>query len=137
MFRQDTYGGEGSNFTMERVIEESPNVLVYRSCIRNAEINHYLNGLSAAHGKKDMARTYDVLLRRMEEMQPHVYIEGRGSAYSIPDMIDRGQDLMQAQAAGAGVVGAEGDGDGNGSDVVVDGIDTEIDAADMSVDGAL
>ena len=100
-------------------------------------MNYHLNGLSAARGKKDMAKTYDALLRRLEETRPHEYIEGRNSAYSIPDMIDRGQDMMQAQAAGAADGSADGSGDSGGSDEVAGGIDREIDAADMSVDGAL
>lgn len=134
---QDTYGGEGSNFTVKRVIEESPNVLVYRSCIRNAEMNYHLNGLSSAHGKKDMTKTYNVLLKRMEETRPHAYIEGRGSAYAIPDMIDKGQDLIQAQAAQAINTGVEVDGESSGDGLSDGGVDRNIDTADMSIDSML
>ena len=119
-------------------MEESPNVLVYQSCIRNAEINYHLNGLSSAHGKRDMTKTYNVLLKRMEETRPHAYVEGRGSAHMIPDMIDRGQDLMQAQASEAADVRTEVDGGGEMGDTTsVGGVDLELDAADMSLDGAV
>ncbi|EPS93387.1 hypothetical protein FOMPIDRAFT_1136238, partial [Fomitopsis schrenkii] len=137
LFTKDTYGGEGSNFTVKRVIEESPNVLVYRSCIRNAEMNYHLNGLSSAHGKKDMTKTYNVLLKRMEETRPHAYIEGRGSAYAIPDMIDKGQDLIQAQAAQAINTGVEVDGESSGDGLSDGGVDRNIDTADMSIDSML
>ena len=72
----------------------------------------------------------------MEETKPHVYIDGRTSAYTIPDMIDRGQDLMQAQVR-PGHNADEGDGDGDGQTSLVRGVDSDIDAGDMSVDSAI
>ena len=56
----------------------------------------------------------------------------------IPDMIDRGQDLMQAQASEAADVRTEVDGGGEMGDTTsVGGVDLELDAADMSLDGAV
>ncbi|KAH9917708.1 uncharacterized protein B0H18DRAFT_938256 [Fomitopsis serialis] len=125
LFTKDTYGGDGSNFTKDRVITESPNVLVYRSCARNAERNFYLCGLSSAHGKKDMTVTYNALLKDMDETAPHEYRAGRKSAYCIPNMLDRGIEM---------ILGGMGDEEDSNMDPAVGGVDSTIDAGDISVD---
>lgn len=83
-----------------------------------------------------MTKTFNVLLKHMEETKPHAYVEGRSSAYSIPDMIDKGQDMMQAQAA-RGVEDIEMSENNGSNDLLDGGVDNNIDAEDISVDSVL
>ncbi|KAI0725760.1 hypothetical protein C8Q72DRAFT_756050, partial [Fomitopsis betulina] len=90
LFTKHTYGGDGSNYTKDHIITESPNVLVYRSCAHNAERNFYLSGLMTAHGKKDMTMTYNALLKDMEETAPHEHQNGRKTTHRIENMLGKG-----------------------------------------------
>jgi len=109
---KDTYGGDGSNYTKDRVITESPNVLVYRSCARNAEHNFYLSGLSSAHGKKNLRLTFNTLLKDMDETRPHERREGRKSAHCIRDMLSKGVGLMLQGTSDVDEVDSGGTQDG-------------------------
>ncbi|KAH9910274.1 uncharacterized protein B0H18DRAFT_886791, partial [Fomitopsis serialis] len=131
LFTKDTYGGDGSNYTKDRVITESPNVLVYRSCARNAEHNFYLSGLSSAHGKKNLKLTFSALLKNMDETRPHERREGRKSAHCVRDMLSKGVGLM------LGGTSDVDDADSTGLGPPQDGVDTTVDAADLSLDTAL
>ncbi|KZT00083.1 uncharacterized protein LAESUDRAFT_739738 [Laetiporus sulphureus 93-53] len=71
LFTKDKYGGEGLNYIKDRIITESLNILVYRSCTRNAERNYHLNGLSSAYGEQDMVKALCVLQAYMQEHQPN------------------------------------------------------------------
>lgn len=122
---QDTYGGEGSNYTINRIITESPNILVYRNCIANAERNYVLNGLTAARGKPDMSTTYRSLgLRMATELHPNEAVSGRKSSYTVQDTISEGVDLMVMEMGDSG--GDEAVDDGEGS-----GIETSITVEDL------
>ncbi|EPT02383.1 hypothetical protein FOMPIDRAFT_53849 [Fomitopsis schrenkii] len=125
LFTKHTYGGDGSNFTKDRIITESPIVHVYQSCVRNAERNFDLSRLTSAHGKKDMGRTYAALLNDLDETAPHERREGRKSAHCIQNMIDKGIGLL---LAGIADEGAPVD-----MTHILDGLDSTLDLADMSV----
>ncbi|KAI0688584.1 hypothetical protein C8T65DRAFT_520136, partial [Cerioporus squamosus] len=58
-----TYGGEGSNFTKARIIQESPLVKIFRASHENFEENFALHGLSNKHASKDMRATFEVVLK--------------------------------------------------------------------------
>ncbi|KAH9833452.1 uncharacterized protein C8Q71DRAFT_909496 [Rhodofomes roseus] len=95
LLTKDTYGGENSNYTINRIITESPNILTYRSCIANAERNYILTGLTTARGSPDMTRTFAALASRMAgELKPNEHIAGRKSNYVIPDTVAKGTETM-------------------------------------------
>ena len=124
---QDTYGGEGSNYTVNRIITESPNILVYRNCITNAERNYVLNGLTSARGKPDMSTTYRSLgLRMATELHPNKYIPGRRSGYTVQDTISEGVDLLVMDMGHSNGNEAMDDGEGGGveENVTVDDLMT-------------
>ena len=110
---KDTYGGEGSNYTVNRIITESLNILVYRNCIQNAERNYVLNGLTTARGKPDISATFRSLgLRMASELQPNKYIPGRRSGYTVQDTISAGVDMMVLDMVDGEEVTAEGESKG-------------------------
>ena len=120
---EDTYGGKGSNYTVNRIITESLNILVYRNCIQNAERNYVLNGLTTARGKPDMGATFRSLgLRMASELQPNTYIPGRRSGYTVQDTIGASVDMMVLDM---------GDGEEAMEDGESTGIEQNISADDL------
>ncbi|KAL6308380.1 hypothetical protein BKA93DRAFT_815411 [Sparassis latifolia] len=71
LFIKDIYGGEGSNYTKKRVIEESPLVLIFRNVHSNIERNFRLSSLSYAHAQKDMWKMFCKLGQNMEKDGPN------------------------------------------------------------------
>lgn len=116
---QDTYGGEGSNYTVNRILTESPNILVYRSCIRNAEHNYILNGLTTARGLPDMTATFAGTLSHVSAtLRSNITISGRKSDENIHDPVAKGMELMISDATdnehGGGDSGESMDVEGRG-----------------------
>lgn len=75
-----------------------------------------------------MAKTFGAVLEHLQgsgqndEHSPHKYVPGRKSAYSIPDMIERGSVLLMQQ-------------DTQVDDVEIDDIlDPQVDAEDIIID---
>ncbi|TBU61019.1 hypothetical protein BD310DRAFT_767432, partial [Dichomitus squalens] len=96
LFTKDMYGGSGSNNTKERILFESILVLLFRSSHANFERNFRIGGLTFAHAKKDMRKTFKFVLDYLKsnEQQPNNYIAGRTSRHSIPDMIGKGWEIL-------------------------------------------
>ncbi|KZT63654.1 hypothetical protein DAEQUDRAFT_680002, partial [Daedalea quercina L-15889] len=95
LLTKDTYGGEGSNYTVQRILTESPNILIYRSCINNAEHNYILNGLTTARGKPDMTTTFTALgLWMATELHPNEFIQGQKCSYTVQDTVAKGFDTL-------------------------------------------
>ncbi|KZP32767.1 hypothetical protein FIBSPDRAFT_670214, partial [Athelia psychrophila] len=90
MFAKHDFGGNGVNFTKERVIEESPLVDIYRSCHHNIERNFHINGLTQRHAKPNLKLTFAVLAAYFKEHGLHTHQTGRQAAYTISDKIDDG-----------------------------------------------
>lgn len=72
-----------------------------------------------------MGRTYAALLNDLDETAPHERREGRKSAHCIQNMIDKGIGLL---LAGIADEGAPVD-----MTHILDGLDSTLDLADMSV----
>jgi len=92
---QHDKGGRGSNYTKKRVLEESSLVEIYRSCHHNIERNLGITGLTQRHGPPDFTATYTVLASYFKNHGPNEHHAGRKSAYTIPDMIDRGLNNIE------------------------------------------
>ncbi|KAH9842506.1 uncharacterized protein C8Q71DRAFT_827213 [Rhodofomes roseus] len=129
LLTKDTYGGEGSNYTVNRILTESPNILVYRSCIRNAERNYILNGLTTARGLPDMTATFAGTLSHMSAtLKPNNTIEGRKSDENIQDPVAKGMELMISDATDNVLGGGDS---GEGADVEGRGVIGSITADDL------
>jgi hypothetical protein len=91
---QADHGGSSSNRTVERIIKESPLVQTYRNARSAIDRNFALSHLTTRHGDPDMTKTFQELLSHISKQNPHKIIPGRTSAYSIPDILNKGRLLM-------------------------------------------
>ncbi|KAL6300677.1 hypothetical protein BKA93DRAFT_740057, partial [Sparassis latifolia] len=94
LYTKDTYSGEGSNYTKDRILTESPNILVYRSCMCNIEWNLHLNSLMWAHATKDMFKTFKSLGIYMQEQAVNEHHPGRIAVFTIKDFVSEGIELL-------------------------------------------
>ncbi|CDO77022.1 hypothetical protein BN946_scf184380.g8 [Trametes cinnabarina] len=89
------YGGDGSNYTKERILIESILVLVFRSSHANVERNFRIPGLTNKHAEKNMRATFtDILDGYLKKYGPNKYNAGRGTSYTIPNRIERGSEIF-------------------------------------------
>ncbi|KIO01850.1 hypothetical protein M404DRAFT_28360 [Pisolithus tinctorius Marx 270] len=89
-----TFGGHGSNYTKQRVIEESPLIDVYRSCHTSMAQNLSVGSPTTNHAPPDLTKTLERTAIYMKDHRPNEFIKGRSTMYQIPDMLDRGQNLL-------------------------------------------
>ncbi|KAI0750728.1 hypothetical protein C8Q80DRAFT_1217698 [Daedaleopsis nitida] len=80
-----TYRGEGSNYTKNRIILET----VLRKFA--------LSGISHAHGKKDMTRTFATVLEHIKMLNSNMYSAGCSSRYPVPDKLMEGAAMIQQE----------------------------------------
>ncbi|KAJ6541287.1 hypothetical protein B0H10DRAFT_1641914, partial [Mycena sp. CBHHK59/15] len=90
LYTKHTFGGSGSNYTKARVIEESTLIKIYHNCHRTIERNFCLTSLTRRHAAPDMTKTFAHMATYVESHSPNEHKDGRDSAYSIPDMLDKG-----------------------------------------------
>lgn len=113
---QHDFGGRGSNYTKARVIEESPLVEIYRSCHHNIERNFNITGLTKRHSSPNLLKTFEALATYFKTHSPNEHRNGRKSAHTILDMIDRGLNNIEPATD------------------LRDDVDHEIDAEDLEVE---
>ncbi|KAH9914881.1 uncharacterized protein BXZ73DRAFT_92716 [Epithele typhae] len=94
LYEKVVYGGEGSNFTIKRIKEESVLVLIYRNSHSNVETNFKLPGLTTTHGDPDMTTTFASVLERLRDLHPNKFVAGRRSAYMMPHYISKGGSML-------------------------------------------
>ncbi|KAH9847338.1 hypothetical protein C2E23DRAFT_712394, partial [Lenzites betulinus] len=91
------YGGEGSNYTKERILLESVLVLIYRNVHKTMERNFALPGITIAHGQPNMQATFKAVLAAIVaegEKGPNEYVRGRRAPYVLPDSISDGVSIL-------------------------------------------
>lgn len=88
---QTKYGGTGVNHTVQRIIDESTLIQIFRDLHLTFERNLALGHLTTRHTDPDMTLTFRALLRYLERTQPHEIKRGRGSKHTIKEMVDQGQ----------------------------------------------
>ena len=137
-----TYGGEGSNYTKDRILLESVLVLLFRSTHANFERNFRLPGLSYAHAKKDMRETFKVMLQKLEARKPNEHCAGRGgTGYVIANVLTVGAYILvkewYQQQGPRNSAGEDGDGDEEETTEVEEVFGGELTEEDLSVEGQL
>ncbi|KAF7792563.1 hypothetical protein EIP86_003604 [Pleurotus ostreatoroseus] len=132
LYIKDVYGGEGSNYTKNRILMESPLILIYRSSHANFERNFRLSGLSTRHAAKDMKAAFAQLLQYMHTEGPHEFRHGRNAKKILEDMIWRGGEIILAE--GERFINGDGQDDVTG---FVDGVELEMTAEDLSVEDSM
>lgn len=121
------YGGQYSNRTVERIIKESPLIQIFRNCHVSVEENFGLRHQTVQHAAPNMTKTLEELGQYIQSHKAHTWIPGRASTYCIPDVLDKGVELLIKRDDG------EFDVDGDDVELQAD-VEGDIDADDLSVD---
>ncbi|KAI6109396.1 hypothetical protein EV401DRAFT_1891429 [Pisolithus croceorrhizus] len=95
LFTKVKYGGKGSNRTLEQILLESPLVQAYRNVQVMIQRNFLHTHLTVKHGDPKMSRTFTALATRFGSHSPHRWKAGRTSQYEIPDLTEKGRELME------------------------------------------
>ncbi|KAL1751932.1 hypothetical protein FB107DRAFT_293531 [Schizophyllum commune] len=103
------HGGTGSNYTKEHVIKESVLLHLYRDCHENMNRNFHLTSLTTAHAPANLTASIRLACDSMTRCEPNKFKPGRGTEYTIVDMLDKGT-LMLAAGADAMQTDEEDDG---------------------------
>jgi hypothetical protein len=94
-----TYGGHGSNQTIKRMITESALVGTYRAIGEKwrttCSYTQHQRMVSQICGKHlpNFGKAFG-------DCSPHVFIPGRKSIYCIPDMLNKGAELLHNKSIG-------------------------------------
>ncbi|KAI1791086.1 hypothetical protein LXA43DRAFT_889951, partial [Ganoderma leucocontextum] len=142
------YGGEGSNYSKNRILLESVLVLLFRSSHGNFERNFRLPGLTYAHAKKNMRETFKEMLRKLELRAPNEHRATRGgTGYGIANALAEGATILAKEWSRprrdpTNGTGEEADGNGEITEEEEDRGDSEeiareLTEDDLSVDGLL
>jgi hypothetical protein len=102
------HGGHGATRTVARMITESALVGNFKEINESIESNLLLHA-SSAHGEPDMRRTFQEARRSLSEISPHIFVPGRKSKYCLPDMLNKGAELLRNKLCGGN--GDEENGD--------------------------
>lgn len=94
LFTKAVHGGEYSNYTVDRIIKESPLVEVYRQARASAGKQFALTSLTSAHAVADMTTTYEALFSHLKIVRPHQFQPGRKSKSVLEDPVDRARETM-------------------------------------------
>jgi hypothetical protein len=94
LFTKAVHGGEYSNYTVERIIKESPLVEIYRQARASAGKQFSLTNLTSAHAAADMTKTYEALASHLKVARPYICQPGRESKHVLKDPVDQGRDIM-------------------------------------------
>ncbi|KAG6875407.1 hypothetical protein C0992_003987, partial [Termitomyces sp. T32_za158] len=95
LYTKAIHGGGSSNYTIERIIKESPLIQTYRDIKHTIEWNFMLTHLTTAHGETNMVKTFAELQKHLAARNTYKKQPGRQSAYVIPDAIDKGRMMLQ------------------------------------------
>ncbi|KAF4565704.1 hypothetical protein EYR40_002226 [Pleurotus pulmonarius] len=113
LYTKVVYGGEGSNYTVDHILKDSPLVQVYRDIKLSMGENLFTTKLSSAHSYPDMTKTYKKVTDYLWKMAAHTFTAGRSCKYVVPDPMYMGLEAIDMK--GLGVDTAEsGDDDNNG-----------------------
>lgn len=93
-------GGKGPNRTVDRILLESPLVQAYQNAQAMIQKSFLHTHLTARHSDPNMMKTFEALMARFEMHSPHDIQVGRKSRHEIPDLMEKGQELMGKAARG-------------------------------------
>ncbi|KAF4566199.1 hypothetical protein EYR36_011614 [Pleurotus pulmonarius] len=99
LYTKAVYGGDGSNFTVERILKESPLIHIYRDAKTTMGENLNVDSLTSSHSYPDMRKTFAEVGKQLEVTSAYVYIAGRTTKLVIEDMVGKGLASLEADAA--------------------------------------
>jgi hypothetical protein len=88
------YAGQGPNYTVKRIIEESSLIGTYKNTHEVIARNFALPKTSVLHADLNMEKTLDNLHHYIADHSPHTFMLRRQAVYLIPDMMDKGHGMM-------------------------------------------
>ncbi|PPQ97757.1 hypothetical protein CVT26_001805 [Gymnopilus dilepis] len=121
LYTKVIYGGSGSNRTIDRIVEESVLIELFRECHVTVENGFHLMHRTIRHAPANMVKTLRKLSERIEANSPHVFTRGRAADYIVPDQVAAGIAEIQT----TGKFFTKGDGVDEAA---------EIDEEDLGVD---
>lgn len=100
---------------MERILLESPLVQTYRMSQSVVQKNFLHTHLSVKHADPNMTKTFNVLLTRLTNHSPHIFVPGRTSRYEVPNLTNKGWEMEKAvqgdrETAASNTLDTEGTG---------------------------
>ncbi|TFK77255.1 hypothetical protein BDN72DRAFT_910171 [Pluteus cervinus] len=145
LYTKAIYGGEGSNYTVERILKESPLVMIYRDAQNIVERNYLLRKLTTSHSGPNMVASFTAAIAAHAKNQTNEIVPERKSRYVIPDVTDIGRGRLNHRATGSSSstgrtdagnmdvdpVDADGDADANVDGVDVDNPELQLEALDI------
>ena len=99
MYIKVNHGGQGSNRSVKRMISESALVGTYRTAHETVE-QTLLTHSTVAHAEPDIRKTIRELRLSLSRCSPHEFTPGRKSKLCIPDMLNKGAELIHNKIAG-------------------------------------
>jgi hypothetical protein len=84
------FGGLGSNHTVDRMIQASPLIEVYKDVRQQFEHMFHLTHKTSRHSPPKMKITFDRLRRYMEKSQANEFIPGRDAQHNLIDTLQIG-----------------------------------------------
>ncbi|KAG6848383.1 hypothetical protein H0H93_000710 [Arthromyces matolae] len=91
------YGGKYSNHQKERIIEESPLIEVYKNIRIQLEKVFCLDHKTTRHSPPKMKVTFNKLGEYMVKNKSHVWIPGRTTNYTVPDIMGMGMNVAMTK----------------------------------------
>lgn len=130
-YLQRIYGGQYSNHTKNRILEESPLIELYKNTRIQVENIFHLDHRTTRHSAPDMTTTFKMLTAYMEKHKTNELVPGCRSPYPVPDAAAQGMHLMLTTGQ---LVGASSDADDGWEDLDEEEQDVEQEVGD---DGGL
>jgi hypothetical protein len=96
MYIKRYYGGKDSNYSIDRIVDQSPLVEVYRDIRVQFEEMFCLTHKTTRHSPANMQLTFAKATRYMEKHRANELIPGRDSEYKITDMRLQGMTKLIA-----------------------------------------
>ncbi|KAG6808404.1 hypothetical protein H0H92_004255 [Tricholoma furcatifolium] len=97
LYTKRIYGGKFSNHTLDRILEESPLIEVYKNTRVQFEKMFGLNHKTTWHSPPKMTITFAKLSLYMSQNQSNQFVAGRTSKYCIPEALSLGLYAITTQ----------------------------------------
>lgn len=91
------YGGSGSNYTIARIIKESPLIQLYRDCKIVMEKQFLLTPKTMRHGDPDMTESFQALSRCAVSNDMLKFKAARTTHHRIPNYFQVGMDRFESK----------------------------------------
>lgn len=96
LLTKSIYGGSGSNYTIARIVKESPLIQLFRDCKSVVEEQFLLTPKTMRHGEPNMIESFNALSRYAVSNGILNFSVGRTTHHSIPNYFQVGMDRYES-----------------------------------------